>query len=296
MSAEAAAIRAGIGPEIVDPDRTVVAEREGWHEAVVDIPLADGTRESMTSYAGVPCRWVCAATDDVVGHDPVIVYAHGGGFVSGSSVTHRVFASRLVLGTRCSVLLVDYRLLPEYSFPAPIDDVCTVVTALVESVGIDARRVVLAGDSSGAAIAIGAAAALRDAGGPLPSCVVSMSGAFDATLSGASIDAGRDPQLSRDVLEHWQQTVRTVAALDDPLVSPIFADLGGLPPVQLLAGGDEVWLDDSREIARKIADVGGHSELHIFDDMWHVWPMWGDFPEALAAIDRVATFIVRHTG
>ena len=294
MTPEAAAVRAGIEPEIVEPDRTVADERQAWHDAVVDLPLADGTTESVATYAGVPCRWVRASNDDA-GRVPVIVYAHGGGFLSGSSVTHRGFASRLVLRTGCSVLLVDYRLLPEHSFPAPIDDVATVITELVESVGIDARRLVLAGDSSGAAISIGAAAALRDAGGPLVSCIVSLSGAFDGTLSGASIDSGRDPQLSRAVLEHWQHVVRAVAALDDSLVSPVFADLGGLPPVQLLAGADEVWLDDSRELARLIAEAGGHCELHVFDDMWHVWPMWGDFPEAIDAIDRVATFIASHT-
>jgi monoterpene epsilon-lactone hydrolase len=296
MTPEAAAARTGIEPEIVEPDRSVADERQAWHDAVVDLPLADGTTESVATYAGVPCRWVQVTTDDDAGRPPVIVYVHGGGFLSGSSVTHRSFASRLALRTGCSVLLVDYRLLPEHSFPAPIDDVVTVVTELVESVGIGVRRIVLAGDSSGAAISIGAAAALRDAGGPVVSCIISLSGAFDATLSGASIDSGRDPQLSREVLEHWQQTVRAVTALDDPMVSPVFADLGGLPPVLLLAGGDEVWLDDSREIARLIAEAGGHCALHVFDDMWHVWPMWGDFPEALDALDRVATFITIHTG
>lgn len=161
MTPEAAAVRAGIEPEIVEPDRTVVDERQAWHDAVVDLPLADGAKESMATYAGVPCRWVRVTTDDNAGRLPVIVYAHGGGFLSGSSVTHRGFASRLVLGTGCSVLLVDYRLLPEHSFPAPIDDVATVLSELVESVGIDARRVVLAGDSSGAAISIGSGSPAR---------------------------------------------------------------------------------------------------------------------------------------
>jgi acetyl esterase/lipase len=67
-------------------------------------------------------------------------------------------------------------------------------------------------------------------------------------------------------------------------------------PCNSRPGGDEVWLDDSRELARLIAEAGGHCELHVFDDMWNVWPMWGDFPEALDAIDRVATFITSHTG
>ena len=126
------------------------------------------------------------------------------------------------------------------------------------------------------------------------SAIVSLSGAFDATLSSPSVDAGLDPQLDRAVLEHWRSTIEEVADPHDPIVSPVFADMTGLPPALLLAGGDDVWRDDSVRLAEEIVAAGGRVELEVVPDMWHCWPLWGSFPEAQAALTRCAAFIDRH--
>lgn len=207
----------------------------------------------------------------------MIVYAHGGGLIAGSPMTHRAFGSRLAVATRSRLLLVDDRLLPDNPFPAPLDDVVAVVDGVMSSGRTAAHRVVLAGDSSGAALAISAACVMRDCG--------------RATLGGSSIDAGSDPQLALSVLEHWQQTISWAVDPSDPLISPIFAPLHELPPALLLAGGDEAWLSDSMRLADKLTEAGSTVSLKVFEGMWHVWPMYGDFPEANTAVAEIAQFI-----
>jgi epsilon-lactone hydrolase len=288
LSAEAAAIKATLTREAFDPTSTVETDRQAWLDAVADVPLADGAEERGEQIAGVQCRWVSPIHGATLA---TIVYAHGGGLTAGSSVTSREFASRLALATSCAVLLVDYRLLPEHDIAAPIADVVAVHRGLTGRAAANAVPIVFGGDSSGAALAVAALVALRDAGESLPVGLISFSGAFDATLSSPSIDEGRDPQLNRALLEHWQDVIRPIVELDDPRFSPLFAALHGLPPTLLLAGGDDVWRDDSSRLAERLIAAGGSAELEIAEGMWHVWPMWGSFPEATSALERSATFV-----
>ena len=288
ISEEAAAIKRTIAAAIVDPQATVESDRRTWIEGVADAVLAVGTDERLEQISGVPCRWVSPIHSDDLA---LIVYGHGGGLVSGSSVTHREFASRLALATQCRVLLVDYRLLPEHGIGDAIADIASVYRRLVARSTESPSRIVFGGDSSGAALMVSALIRLRDEGDQLPAGLISFSGAFDATLSSASVDEGRDPQLSRDVLEHWQAVIRRVADLDDPRLSPVFAELRGLPPVLLLAGSDEVWRDDSVRLGERLVAGAGVVELAVANGMWHVWPMWGSFPEATAALERAAAFV-----
>lgn len=123
---------------------------------------------------------------------------------------------------------------------------------------------------------------------PTPSGLVGLSSAFDATLSSPSIDDGHDPQLSRAALVHWQRTIAAVCDPADGAMSPIFADLTGLPPMLLLTGGDEAWRDDSVRMAAKLHQCGVTVELRVVEGMWHVWPMWGEFPEATEAFKAIA--------
>lgn len=289
ISEEAVLMRASLVPETVHPGRTLEAERQFWEEAASGDELAAGTIATIEAIGGRPVLRI--ESDGIEANSPVIVYAHGGGLIAGSPMTHRAFGSRLAVATRARLLLVDYRLLPDNPFPAPLDDVVAVVDGVVSSDRTAAHRVVLAGDSSGAALAISAACVMRDRGAPAVAGIVSLSGAFDATLGGSSIDAGSDPQLARPVLEHWQQTISRAVDPSDPLISPIFAPLHELPPALLLAGGDEVWLSDSMRLADKLTEAGSTVSLKVFEGMWHVWPMYGDFPEANTAVAEIAQFI-----
>ena len=289
ISREASLIRASIVPEVVEPGWTLGAERSGWEEATRSDRLAVGTTEHEDTVGGRPVLWI--VPDDTPTTDAIIVYVHGGGLTAGSPRTHRAFASRLAAGCRVRLLLVDYRLLPESAFPAPLEDVIAVVEELISTELAPTRRIVLAGDSSGAGLAISAACALRDRSVDAIAGIVSLSGAFDATLSGESIDAGHDPQLSRPVLERWQQTISAAVEPSDPLMSPLFGELHDLAPTLLLCGSDDVWLSDSLRLADKLAAAGSSVLLHEVDGMWHVWPMDGDFPEAEMAVAQIVQFI-----
>jgi epsilon-lactone hydrolase len=290
MSPQAAAIRAGIVRAPVDSSVSVLDERNAWEAAAAATPLPEWATEQQVEIGGTACRLVRA--DSVSDSAPTMVYCHGGGFVSGSSLTTRVFGARMSAHTGAGVLLVDYRLLPEHPFPAPLDDVVAVARACAAT--DRGQGLWLGGDSSGAALAIGAAIALRDSGIASVDGIVSICGAFDATLSSASVDDANDPQLDRTQLKHWLTTVEPVADPFDPMVSPIYADVRALPPVLLLAGGDDVWRDDSTRMASRLAAAGDTVELHVVAGMWHCWPVWGDFPEADAALGTVAGFIKRH--
>ena len=286
-------IRAGIVRAMVDPSTSVLDERNAWEAAAAAVPLPEWAAEELIEIGGVPCRTVRAET--VGDGAPVVVYNHGGGFVSGSSLTTRVFGARLSAATGAVVVLVDYRLLPEHSFPAPLDDVVTVAGQCARTASVPNGGLWLGGDSSGAALALGAGIAMRDSDHQSFRGIISICGAFDATLSSRSIDEADDPQLDRAQVSHWLTTIEPVADPFDPAMSPIYAEVGGLPPVLLLAGGDDVWRDDSTRLASRLAAAGGPVELHVVEGMWHCWPVWGEFPEADAALDTIAGFMQRHT-
>lgn len=297
ISAAAAAIKQSIEPVAVDSGSSVESDRQAWIDAVADVPLAAGTHERLDEISGVPGRWVSTHLDeDRDPARPIIVYGHGGGLTAGSSITSREFASRMALAGNCHVLLVDYRLLPEHGIAAPIADVVSVYRSLVDRANATSAPIFFGGDSSGAGLMLSALVALRDAGNSLPAGLISISGAFDATLSSPSIDEGRDPQLSRAALEQWQDVLRPSVELDDPRLSPIFADLHDLPPMLLLAGGDDAWRDDSVRLAQRVVDSGGSAELDVAEGMWHVWPASGSFPESITALDRVTAFLHAHSG
>ena len=293
ISRQASIVRASIVPETIDAGWTLESERSDWENAVKSDRLAAGTTERDDTVAGRRVLWI--APDGVLATDAIMVYVHRGGLTAGSLSTHRAFASRLAAGSGLQLLLVDYQLLPDSAFPAPLDDVVSVIDELVSSGRSVPNRIVLAGDSNGAALAFSAACVLRDQNVGALAGIVSLSGAFDATLSGDSIDADRDPQLSRLVLEHWQRTVSVAVDPRDPLMSPLFAALHDLPPSLLLCGGDDVWLSDSLRLAEKLAAAGNSVLLDVVGSMWHVWPMHGEFPEADAAISQVAAFVNRVT-
>lgn len=281
-SAEALAIRAGIRREEVDPTSTVASQREGWERAAAGDQLVGGCTEQVGPIGGVPCRTIAPPT--VGGVVATIVYVHGGGLVAGSSVTHRRFVSRLVARAGMPAVVVDYRRLPEHRVGDAVADVLSVIRAQQPA------PVVLAGDSSGAALALTAAL------GVTVECpllgLVAFSGAFDATLSSASVDTADDPQLSRAVLEQWQAIIGEAVDPADPAMSPLRADdLATAPPMLLLAGSDEVWRDDSVQLAHRLQAAGREVELHVVPGMWHCWPLWGEFPEAEAAIDTAARFL-----
>jgi epsilon-lactone hydrolase len=217
-----------------------------------------------------------------------VLYLHGGAYVLGSADTHKALAARYVAAAPAIVHALDYRLAPEHPYPAALEDAVAAACALSENGGDCA----LLGDSAGGGLALATAIALRDEGALLPRQIVLVSPWVDLTLSGPSMDekAEDDPMLSRRGLEQDAGRYRGRLPAEDWRVSPLFADLSGLPPVFLQVGDAEVLRDDTLRLAHALAAAQVEVTLEIWRDMTHAWTAF-PAPEADAAVRSGATFL-----
>ena len=223
----------------------------------------------------------------------VVLYLHGGGFVIGSTVSHRSFAAQLSAAAAATVLVLDYRRAPEHRYPAALDDAVGAFRWLLEA-GADPGSLALAGDSAGGGLALAALVRLRDEGVRLPAATACISPWVDLRCTAASIEARaeRDYVLSGSWLRAMAAHYLAGADPADPAVSPLLADLGGLPPVLVAAGSEEVLYDDAASITDRLAAAGVEAELALFEDCAHWWMLAGpSIPEAAACTERVGRFL-----
>ena len=223
--------------------------------------------------------------------DDVLFYLHGGGYAGGSAKSHSELAARLARAAGTVAILPDYRLAPENTFPAALDDAIAAYRALLDEAG-DANRIVMAGDSAGGGLAVAVCVALRDAGEPLPRALALLSPWLDLTCTSPSWDSRLegDPILDhhlRDAAERYLDG----ADPRDPLCSPLFADLSGLPPTLVLVGTHEILYDDAVTFAQVAAEQGVEVELEIGHELIHVWPIFPITPEAVASTVRIGRFL-----
>ena len=223
----------------------------------------------------------------------VILYFHGGAYVACSPVTHRPFTAELSRQAGMRVFALDYRLAPEHRFPAQIEDAVTAYRWLLQQ-GFEPHNIILGGDSAGGGLTIATLIKLRDLGMPLPALGFCFSPWADMTASGDSYRTNHknDPMFYGDSTKLLAPIYLGDAAPSDPLASPVFADLTGLPPLYVYAGSTEVLLDDARKLVARAHECGVSAELHIADRQPHVWPiMVGILPEAKQTIRQVVTQI-----
>ena len=225
----------------------------------------------------------------------VMLYLHGGAYVVGSVNSHRALLSSLARVTRMKILAIDYRLAPEDPFPAALNDTLTAYRWLL-STGTVPGQIVIAGDSAGGGLALAAIAALRDSGDQLPACALCFSPWLDLTLSSKSINfnAKADPLLSRAVLTTYADLYAGDHELSQPLISPLFADLAGFPPLLVHVGGDEIFLDEARGLAEAARTAGVDVELTIWPGLFHVFQLVPFLPEAKQSLNQAGQFIVHH--
>ncbi|HYE71761.1 MAG TPA: alpha/beta hydrolase, partial [Blastocatellia bacterium] len=270
---------------------SIQTQRKEWADYAKTLALAKGTKLQEETLGGVPCLWV---HNEESKEDRVILYLHGGGLVDGSTLTHREMASRFSQITHLPVVLVDYRLLPEHPYPAPLEDVLSAYRALINQKKIEPKQIIFGGDSSGGGLVVATMMRLRDSNEPLPHRAFTISGVFDVSLSGDTphtLDKA-DPILSHAVLKDWQaKYFSNSVELKSPFLSPLFGNLANLPPLLIQVGSDEVWLSDSIRLATKIKEAGGSIHLKVWDSMWHVWHMNAELPEAKWAIEEIRDFI-----
>jgi len=225
--------------------------------------------------------------------DRVILFFHGGAFVSCPAPTYTFYAAWFVRAARARAFILDYPLAPESRFPKQLDAAVAAYRALIREV--DPKRIAFAGDSCGGGLALATLVRLRDAGVALPACLVSISGWFDLEASGES--ATRPVGEDRFVNPAWirdrgRDYLGPQGDPRNPLASPIHADLRGLPPLFLQAGQVDITRDDAVRIAQRAGRDGTAVLLEIWPDMIHGFQgMQGFCPEAAAAVATAAEFM-----
>jgi acetyl esterase/lipase len=226
----------------------------------------------------------------------IVLYFHGGVYVIGDAFQAADLASQVGRRTRAKVISVDYRLAPEHPYPAAVDDALAAYQALLEG-GTAPSDIAFAGESAGGGLAVAALVNARDHGLPLPAAALVMSPYADLTLAGATMETKReaDVLMSR---ENLQSRVTDYTAGQDAafgLISPIFADLSGLPPLIIQAGTHEVLLDDAIRLARQAAAADVEITLDITPGVPHVFQtFYPILDEAAAALDRAGQLLSAH--
>jgi epsilon-lactone hydrolase len=260
-------------------------------ERGMEPPLPPDVTVEQRLLGGVPCLEVGPPN----GPDGrTIVYLHGGGYLHLSARTHVAVAAGLVRATGARCVLVDYRLAPQYPFPAPVQDTVAVYRALLES-GTAPGSVAFAGDSAGGGLVLGALVAVRDAGLPLPGAGVAVSPWTDLAITGASVATADDPVVDGPGLRAMAETYLAGASPTEPTASPLYADLRGLPPILIQVGTRESLLDDARRVAVRLGEAGVDVTLREFQDVVHMWVVWDPrLPESLEAFDQAASFFGQH--
>jgi acetyl esterase/lipase len=274
-------------------DSDVSEQRRVLQELASAQPLPAGVTVTAAALGGVGTAEIGI---DAIEPRHVVLYFHGGVYVIGDAFQAAGLAAQVGRRARAKVISVDYRLAPEHPYPAAVDDALAAYQALLEG-GTAPSDIAFAGESAGGGLAIATLVNARDHGLPLPAAAFVMSPYADLTLSGATMETKRDadplftPQALRARVADY--TSGHDAALG--LISPIFADLSGLPPLIIQAGTHEVLLDDAIRLARQAATADVQVTLDITADVPHVFQAY--YPildEAAAALDRAGQFLSAH--
>ena len=308
---EAVRLIATMGEEVRGASRLrrIYKLRKIFDDGFTGSPLtADdlGVEIDATEANGVAGEWVVAPD---ASHDRRLLYIHGGAFAIGSPTSHRMITSALSRACGVAVLAIDYRLLPEHFRRAAIADCFAAYDYMLEngpSGQNEARDVYVAGDSAGGNLTLMLSAWARDRGGRRIDAVIAFSPSTDSTLSNPSArkNIGTDPLLGPGLgpLARLPGPLRALLASmmgllnpRNPLMSPLFGDLGGLPPTLVQASDCEMLLDDALRYANKARAQGSPVSLQVWPGMVHVWPMFQHvLPEARQAIDDVAEFVAAN--
>jgi monoterpene epsilon-lactone hydrolase len=273
-------------------DTSVARMRCDW-DAAFGGSTAAATYERVSA-GGVDGEWISPADAPL---DKAILYFHGGGFRIGSVASHRDLIAQIALASGCRVLAINYRLAPEHRFPAALDDAIAAYDWMLGQ-GLTPGNVALAGDSAGGNLVLAAMLALRERGLPLPVSAVLMSPWTDLAATGTSYvtRAEADPIHQRPmILALAKNYLGGQGDPCDPLVSPLYANLRGLPPLLIQVGDRETVLDDSVMFADLARAAGVDVHLEVWDGMIHVFQMFGaELSEAHRAIASIAQFLNRH--
>jgi monoterpene epsilon-lactone hydrolase len=278
---------------ILNPIHTIAQQKSNLPSS--PMPLPPGVTLEKVDAGGVPVERIVAPG---AGSRRWIFYTHGGGWAQGITDSHRFFVAKLSQALGASGLLPDYRLTPEHPFPAGLNDCVTAYRWLL-SQGVAASQVAIAGESAGGNLALATTLSVRDNGEALPAVLVAISPATDMAMTGETYQtkAFVDPILGAGLPQDAFALYTNHGATDprNPLVSPLYADVHGMPPTLLQVGTQEVLLSDSTRMADRLKAAGVEVKLEIWPGMFHAFSAGSDsLPEGRLAMKHIVKFMRRH--
>ena len=259
-------------------------------------PLPDDMVIEAVELDGVAAEWQTAGHTD---RNKVLLYIHGGGWILDSPRTHRSLTAAMARSAKVAVLSVDYRLAPEHPFPAHLDDCVACYRGLLAS-GVSPANIVVGGDSAGGNLTLATLVCLRDQGISLPAAAVVLSPSTDLThADDAYFDNGKtDPILADAGVFWWGAAYAAGTDFTHPLLSPIRADLTGLPPLLIQVSTSEMLYGEARRFAAMAKNAGVDVTLETWRDMPHVFQQFGlhCLREADEALEGIGAFVQRVLG
>ncbi|MFN8673651.1 MAG: alpha/beta hydrolase [Candidatus Sericytochromatia bacterium] len=300
-------------------ERRGIVERYGFVNGI-EPPISEEAKITKLTIGNISAEWLMAPDSDP---NKRLLYLHGGAFIAGSINSHRLLAYELAKRAKIAVLIIDYRLAPENPFPAGLDDCFEAYNWLLEN-SLEkkepAHKIYVAGDSAGGNLSIALALKLKKEKKQLPNAISSVSPVLDLFGRGESVKKldGIDPVLNRkglvfglpmvylfgkDVLNMKDNKLKVMTKIlvsknkkiRNPLVSPLYADLSGLPPIFINTGENEILRDDSTRFYKKAKEKGVNIKLKIWPEMMHVFIAFlGYLPEADKCLDEIADFLINE--
>jgi len=269
--------------------------RERLDEVGSTWPVAADVKCDAVDCNGVPGEWSLAPRSDP---SQVLLYFHGGGYCSGSIVSHRRLVTEAGRAARMRTLAIDYRRAPEHPYPAAHEDALGAWRFLRQQ-GIAAEDIAVGGDSAGGNLTLGLISRLRAAGEALPACAWLVSPWTDLTMSGATLATKEavDPLIHKGYLTELADAYAP-KSIDrrDPLISPLFAELSGFPPILIQVGSAETLLADATRLAAAAGAADVDVTLEIWPNMIHAWPVWNaSLEDGRRALARAGQFIRART-
>lgn len=255
------------------------------------VKTPEGVEYLPTDCDGIRAEYVIPSNVD---NSNVILYFHGGGYAMGSIESHRPLAGRIAQASATKLLLIDYRLAPENPFPAGLNDAIKAYQWLLNEQGYTPDKIIFGGDSAGGGLTVASMLKLKEDNLPLPAAGVCLSPWLDLEATGESAitKEREDPMIDLESIKEWALMYAPKEELTNPLVSPIYADLSGLPPLYMQVGTAELLMDDSTRLAEKAKKAGVNVELEVWDEMIHVWQAFGNYiPESKPAIEKIGNYI-----
>ena len=254
------------------------------------VPTARRVGVEKTQVCGLDAEWL---TPEKAIKNKVLLYLHGGAYVLGSCASHRHLISYLARAGEIEALVPEYRLAPEHRFPAAIND-CVAVYEYLLADGYAGKDIVIAGDSAGGGLSVATLLALRDKGVEMPAAAVLMSPWLDLSASGDSHRTrdGADPWFNAADIPVVARYYCEADQVRDPLVSPVYAEMSGMPPIHIQVGDDEILLSDATRLVDNVRAAGGVADIDVWNEMWHVFQAFLlVMPESREAIDRLGAYI-----